>query len=304
MTRLGDEFGVLLPDTGPDEALAIGQRLRAQLETPFGIDGLLLSVDASGGAAVYPDHGHDADELVQRADVAMYQAKSARTGIELYDAGRDVHSRDRLAMVSELRRAIDAGQLVVHYQPKATLDEHQITGVEALVRWDHPERWDVPAERLHLEITENLVMADPRRTMEVLGALRELGVGLSLDDFGTGQTSLAYLRRLSLDEIKIDRSFVLELGHDEDAAAIVRSTVQMAQALRLRVVAEGAEDAAAVRRLREFGRELVQGFFLSPPLPAAEITEWLRAQASASASAEADRPADPDRLGDLAADHQ
>jgi diguanylate cyclase (GGDEF)-like protein len=372
LARLGgDEFGVLLPDTGPEAALAVGQRLRAQLETPFGIEGLMLAVDASAGAAVFPDHGRDADALVQRADVAMYQAKSARTGTELYDAGRDMHSRDRLAMVSELRRGIEEGQLVVHYQPKATLEERQITGVEALVRWNHPERgillpadflayaeqtdlmrpltlhvidqalgqcaawadeglelsvavnlgqvnlidrqlpgdvaaalerWGVPAERLHLEITENLVMADPRRTMEVLGALRALGVGLSLDDFGTGQTSLAYLRKLSLDEIKIDRSFVLELGRDEDAAAIVRSTVQMAQALRLRVVAEGAEDAAAMRRLREFGCELVQGFFLSPPLPAAEITDWLRAQSSASA--EADRAADADALRHLAAEHQ
>ena len=369
LARLGgDEFGVLLPDTSPAEALVIGQRLRAQLETPFAVDGLLLAVDASAGAAVFPDHGHDGDELVQRADVAMYQAKSARTGTELYDAGRDMHSRDRLAMVSELRRGIEARELVVHYQPKATVDERQITGVEALVRWDHPERgmlqpaqflpyaeqtdlmrpltlyvidqalgqcaaWaeeglelsvavnlgqvnlidrqlpgdvaaalerrGVPAERLHLEITENLVMSDPRRTMEVLGALRELGVGLSLDDFGTGQTSLAYLSRLSLDEIKIDRSFVHELGRDEDAAAIVRSTVQMAQALRLRVVAEGAEDAAAVRRLQEFGCELVQGFFLSPPLPAAEITEWLRAQ-----QASEDPAAEPDLLRGLAAEHQ
>ena len=178
-----------------------------------------------------------------------------------------------------------------------------IAGEPVIVRRDGAaalERWDVPAGQLHLEITENLVMADPRRTMEVLGALRALGVGLSLDDFGTGQTSLAYLRKLALDEIKIDRSFVLELGRDEDAAAIVRSTVQMAQALRLRVVAEGAEDAAAMRRLREFGCELVQGFFLSPPLPATEITPWLRAQASASE----DRAADLDPLGDLAAEHQ
>jgi predicted signal transduction protein with EAL and GGDEF domain len=116
---------------------------------------------------------------------------------------------------------------------------------------------------------------------------------------GTGQTSLAYLRKLSLDEIKIDRSFVLELGRDEDAAAIVRSTVQMAQALRLRVVAEGAEDAAAMRRLQEFGCELVQGFFLSPPLPAAEITEWLRAQQTSE-----DPAAEPDLLRDLAAEYQ
>ena len=176
----------------------------------------------------------------------------------------------------ELSVAVNLGQV--------NLIDRQLPGDVAAAL----ERWEVPAERLHLEITENLVMADPRRTMEVLGALRELGVGLSLDDFGTGQTSLAYLSKLSLDEIKIDRSFVLELGRDEDAAAIVRSTVQMAQALRLRVVAEGAEDAAAMRRLREFGCELVQGFFLSPPLPAAEITEWLRAQ-SAAAAVEATR---------------
>jgi EAL domain-containing protein (putative c-di-GMP-specific phosphodiesterase class I) len=190
----------------------------------------------------------------------------------------------------ELSVAVNLGQV--------NLIDRQLPGDVAAAL----ERWGVPAERLHLEITENLLMADPRRTMEVLGALRALGVGLSLDDFGTGQTSLAYLRKLSLDEIKIDRSFVLELGRDEDAAAIVRSTVQMAQALRLRVVAEGAEDAAAMRRLREFGCELVQGFFLSPPLPAAEITDWLRAQSSASA--EADRAADADALRHLAAEHQ
>lgn len=154
----------------------------------------------------------------------MYQAKSARTG-------------------TELSVAVNLGQV--------NLIDRQLPGDVAAAL----ERWDVPAERLHLEITENLVMADPRRTMEVLGALRALGVGLSLDDFGTGQTSLACLRKLSLDEIKIDRSFVLELGRDEDAAAIVRSTVQMAQALRLRVVAEGAEDAAAMRRARSPRRQ-------------------------------------------------
>jgi EAL domain-containing protein (putative c-di-GMP-specific phosphodiesterase class I) len=187
----------------------------------------------------------------------------------------------------ELSVAVNLGQV--------NLIDRQLPGDVAAAL----ERWGVPAERLHLEITENLVMSDPRRTMEVLGALRALGVGLSLDDFGTGQTSLAYLRKLSLDEIKIDRSFVLELGRDEDAAAIVRSTVQMAQALRLRVVAEGAEDAAAMRRLQEFGCELVQGFFLSPPLPAAEITEWLRAQQPLE-----DRALDPDPLGHLAGDHQ
>jgi diguanylate cyclase len=141
----------------------------------------------------------------------------------------------------------------------------------------------VPAEVLQLEITENIVMADPERVLEVLDALRALGVGLSLDDFGTGHSSLSYLRRLGVDEIKIDRSFVSEMVADPDADAIVRCTVQLSRALRLRMVAEGAEDAATWNALRSAGCDVVQGFFLSRPLPAQQLDAWLAANETVAA---------------------
>lgn len=136
----------------------------------------------------------------------------------------------------------------------------------------------VAPSRLQLEITENVIMADPFRAMGVLERLRALGVGLSLDDFGTGSSSLAYLKRLPVDELKIDRSFVLNLLDDERDAVIVRSTVEMSRALGLRVVAEGIETAAAWERLRSFGCDQAQGYYLSRPVPADELTPWLLAR--------------------------
>jgi len=350
LARLGgDEFGVLLEDAGVDTAVAVASRVRTALERPLEVEGLELMVDASIGVATYPEHGTDADALMQHADVAMYHAKAARTGCEVYTAERDASSRDRLALLGGLRRAVDGDELVLHYQPKADFASGDVVAVEALVRWQHPERgllapgeflpaaeqtalmrpltlrvldvaladcrrWldggralsvavnlavanlidrgfpaevaaaldrhDVPAELLQLEITENVVMADPARALEVLDALRALGVGLSLDDFGTGHSSLAYLRRLAVDEIKIDRSFVSEMVADPDAAAIVRHTIDLARSLRLRVVAEGAEDAETWAALESAGCDLGQGYFLSRPIPAAELEAWLPAPVS------------------------
>jgi diguanylate cyclase (GGDEF)-like protein len=345
LARLGgDEFGVLLKDASVEEAMAVASRIRAALESPLEVEGLALMVDASIGVATYPEHGTDADTLMQHADVAMYHAKASRTGCEAYTPERDASSRDRLELLGGLRRALDGDELVLHYQPKADLAGGDVVAVEALVRWQHPERgllgpgeflpaaeqtalmrpltlrvldialadcrrWlddgrtlsvavnlavanlidrgfpaevaaaldrhGVPAELLQLEITENVVMADPARALEVLDALRSLGVGLSLDDFGTGHSSLAYLLRLAVDEIKIDRSFVAEMVADPDAAAIVRHTIDLARSLRLRVVAEGAEDAATWAALESAGCDLGQGFFLSRPIPAAELEAWL-----------------------------
>jgi diguanylate cyclase (GGDEF)-like protein len=350
LARLGgDEFGVLIEDAGVDNAVAVASRVRTALERPLEVEGLELMVDASIGIAAYPEHGTDADALMQHADVAMYHAKVARTGCEVYTPERDASSRDRLGLLGGLRRAIDGGELVLHYQPKADLAGGDVVAVEALVRWQHPERgllgpgeflpaaeqtalmrpltlrvldvaladcrrWldagrtlsvavnlavanlidrgfpaevaaaldrhGVPAELLQLEITENVVMADPARALEVLDALRSLGVGLSLDDFGTGHSSLAYLRRLSVDEIKIDRSFVSEMVADPDAAAIVRHTIDLARSLRLRVVAEGAEDAETWAALESAGCDLGQGYFLSRPIPAAQLEAWLPATVS------------------------
>jgi diguanylate cyclase (GGDEF)-like protein len=340
----GDEFAVLTYEDVPGGAAGVAERIRAALIEPFMVDGISLAVQASIGIARYPEHGRDVHELMQHADVAMYQAKTQQAGWLEYEADRDDHSRVRLALAGELRRAISEGELVVHYQPKADLESGAVISVEALVRWEHPERglllpgeflpmaeqtglirpltlyvleaaasqtceWDelglnlrvavnlsmanmidsqLPGDvaallakhrlapsRLILEITENVVMADPARTIEILEQLRSLGVGLSLDDFGTGHSSLAYLRRLEVDELKIDRSFVTDMIHDDQNAAIVRSTIELAHAVGVRIVAEGVEDADTLFELKAMGADEAQGFYLSPGVPPTEILAML-----------------------------
>src|SRR4051794_22907532 len=337
----GDEFAVITVDADP---AATAARFRAALDEPFVIDGISLRVQASLGIARWPEHGDDAHALIQRADVAMYQAKEQQCGWLEYEATRDEHSRTRLALAGELRRAISDSELVVHYQPKADLARGEVISVEALVRWQHPElgllppgqfvpmaeqtgqirpltlfvldaaaaqarEWeqagldlkvavnlamanlidgqlpgDVAAllakhrlapSRLILEITENVAMADPTRTLAILEWLRSLGVGLSLDDFGTGHSSLAYLRQLQVDELKIDRSFVTNMVRDDQNAAIVRSTIDLAHAVGIRIVAEGVEDADTMFELKAMGADEMQGFYLSPAVPPAEIAAML-----------------------------
>jgi diguanylate cyclase (GGDEF)-like protein len=344
----GDEFGVLLPVVkGPAAAEEVADRIRAALTQPFVLHDVALDLEASIGIALYPAHAADADALMQRADVAMYHAKETRSGIETYDSDRDPHSTQRLSLFGQLRRAIEDGELVLHYQPKVDLGTGEVSGVEALVRWQHPERgllspdtfvplaeqtglmksltanvleqalrqtaaWvdgglrvrmavnvsardlhddtfcarvhealertGVPASFLELELTERVVMADPQRAMENLTALSRLGVRLSLDDFGTGYSSLAYLRRLPVTEIKIDKSFVLRMDVDDEDATIVRSTIELAHGLGLRVIAEGVETAETWQRLADLGCDAAQGYFLSRPHPAAVVTDWLSAR--------------------------
>jgi diguanylate cyclase (GGDEF)-like protein len=344
----GDEFGVLLPAVrGRAAAEEVAERIRTALTQPFVLHDVALDLEASIGIALYPAHASDADALMQRADVAMYHAKETRSGIETYDAERDPHSTQRLSLFGQLRRAIEDGELVLHYQPKVDLETGEVAGVEALVRWQHPERgllapdtfvplaeqtglmksltanvleqalrqtaaWSaaglkirmavnvsardlhddtfcqrvsealdrtgVPASFLELELTERVVMADPQRAMENLTALSRLGVRLSLDDFGTGYSSLAYLRRLPVTEIKIDKSFVLRMDVDDEDATIVRSTIDLAHGLGLRVIAEGVETAETWQRLADLGCDAAQGYFLSRPHPAPVVTDWLNAR--------------------------
>ncbi|HWH94118.1 MAG TPA: EAL domain-containing protein [Baekduia sp.] len=341
----GDEFAVLLrPGSDQAAAVRVAARLHTALERDFRLDGVNVRIDASIGIALAPDHGNDANGLLQRADVAMYQAKRAATHWEIYDPERDRHSRGRLALAGEIREALSRDQLVLHFQPQAELATGQITGAEALVRWQHPERgllgpgefvpiaeetglvrpftlrildlalrqartWcdsglhlriavnisthnlldvelptdvrdllerhDVASELLQLEVTENAVLADPCRASDVLCRLRDLGVSVALDDFGTGYSSLAHLRRLAVDEIKIDRSFVKDMTSDPDDAAIARSTIQLAHSLNLRVVAEGVEDASTWHALRALHCDYAQGYHLARPLPADVFADWL-----------------------------
>ncbi len=349
LARLGgDEFAVLLFDL-PDRAASaeLAGRLLGALERPFVVRGVPVQLEASVGIALCPDHGLDVNTLVQRADVAMYEAKREQGHIRIYDAARDPNSPARLERAGELRAALAADELVLHYQPKVSVDGGEVSGVEALVRWQHPRHgllapgeflplaeragmmgeltrwvidaalrqarewqdagievpiavnlaaanildiglpdavaellatWGVPGERLTCELSEHTVMGDPRRAQDVLDRLRALGVRLSLDDYGTGHSSLSYLKRLPLDEVKIDRAFVAGIVGDAHDALIVRSTIELARNLGLEVVAEGVEGAEVLDRLRALRCHEAQGFHLSRPLPADALTEWLAAR--------------------------
>jgi diguanylate cyclase (GGDEF)-like protein/PAS domain S-box-containing protein len=340
----GDEFAVLLLETDSTRAAQVSNDLVQALLTPFELEGQLIAVDAGIGIAVAPEHGRDADTLLRCADVAMRNAKGSGTGPALYRSDLDRHSPDRLALLGELRNAIDRDELLLHFQPKLDLRDGTLVGVEALVRWQHPQRgflppsefiplaeqtgliyplshwvleaalrqqrawrrvgldipvavnlsrrtlhdpelpetvarlltrWDVAPTGLVLEITESSLMADPVRAAENLTQLRALGVHMSIDDFGTGYSSLASLKNLSVDELKIDQSFVQAMATDASARAIVRAIVDLADALKLRVVAEGVEDRATWDVLAGLGCDVAQGYFLSRPIAAADLEAWV-----------------------------
>ena len=349
----GDEFGIVLVDADRAYACQVAGRLRNELRRPFELEGLSVTIDASIGIALCPDHGQDTNVLLQRADIAMYEAKDARSGFEIYRVDGDQRSRQRLETVQQLRAAIDKDQLVLHYQPKLDLATGRVVGVEALVRWEHPTRgllhpdgflslaeqaglmrlltlavlekavrqvadWrkaglaisvavnlsasdlqesglpaqvqllldalDVPTDALELEITENVLIADPDRALKVLNGLRALGLRLSVDDYGTGYSSLAYLRALPVQELKLDRAFVAHLDTDPRSAAIAVSTIALAHSLDMVMVAEGVESEEVLRRLTEAGCDLAQGHHIARPQPAEKLTGWLLEAAAAAAA--------------------
>jgi diguanylate cyclase (GGDEF)-like protein len=345
LARLGgDEFAVVLASTDQPGAAAAAQRLLGAFEAPFDLDGVTLHIDVSIGLALCPDHAADATALLKRADLAMYQAKAARSGWRLYAFERHEPGLDRLQTIEDLRSAVTEGQLVLHYQPKIAPRTGAVVGVEALVRWAHPhqgllypdtflplaeranlmrsltlvvlqsalrqcQRWrqdgldlpvavnlsaanlldvqlpgdvakllaalGLPPRALELEITETTLMADPVRGKQVLGELRTLGVRIAVDDYGTGYSSLAYLQELAVDELKLDKSFVMRMIEDAGAGAIVRTTVDLAHSLGLTLVAEGVEDAAALAELERLGCDVAQGYHISKPLPGPQATAWL-----------------------------
>ncbi|MEA2392070.1 MAG: hypothetical protein QOK31_2179 [Solirubrobacteraceae bacterium] len=346
----GDEFGILLPILRDGaRAAEVAAKLLEVVRRPFEVDGLTLEIGASVGMAAFPANGNDVTTLIQRADIAMYAAKESDLGYAVYDPDHDRHSTRRLALAGELRTAIENGQLTLHFQPKADLRTGDLVGVEALVRWEHPElgllgpdefipiaertgsitpltryvleaalsqarawrdagvpitvavnlsarsfldtqlageipklleSWDVAPSLLELEITESMIMTDPVRAKGIIDRLSSYGVSLAIDDFGTGYSSLAHLQRLPVNEIKIDKSFIVEMQRDKNAAAIVSSTIELAHSLQMRVVAEGVENAETWNELARLGCDIAQGFYISRPVSAAELQALLESPAA------------------------
>jgi diguanylate cyclase len=279
--------------------------------------------------------------LLERADVAMYVAKSDRVGIAVYTPDLDQQAHRRLTLVAELRNGLSENQFAVEYQPIVRVTTNGVTGVEAMVRWNHPQlgrvmpsdfvhlaeqtglinplttivletairEWSMPTnlspltvsvnlsartlmdpslvrrtadmlavynalpETLAFEINENILMSDPARSMDCLNRLHDMGVRIVLDDFGTGYSSLSYLRRLPIDELKIDRSLVAGLLDGSDDV-IVRSAIDLAHNLGLRVVANGVDNHEVLTRLATLGCDAAQGAVVGPPAPAAQVRSW------------------------------
>jgi diguanylate cyclase (GGDEF)-like protein len=340
----GDEFAVLLGEVSPDEAMRHARVLRQVISEPVAMRDISVIATASIGVAPLPTDPAHADQTLTWADVAMYAAKAARSGAELYSTGDTDSVHRRLALAGDLAGAIARSELELHFQPQVDAISGAVLGLEALLRWEHPVHGPVPApeviavaertglgrvlverileealrqramwaaaghdlmvsvnvtpgdlreerlldtvarllvssgtppSQLVIEITEHDVMTDPERCAVVLRGLRDLGVQLSVDDFGTGHSSLAYLERLPVHELKIDRTFVQRLGSDLADAVIVRATVSLAHELGLRVVAEGVENDHMLGRARELGCDVLQGYWIARPMPAPAVTKWL-----------------------------
>ena len=344
----GDEFVVVLAGMEADsDAVTVAGKIIAVLGEPYLIDGHELHSSPSIGIGLYPEDGADEQTLMKNADTAMYHAKAqGRNNYQFFTAAMNAAATQRLKLERDLRRALAEGQLLLFYQPQVEAASGKLCGVEALVRWRHPERGLVPpdafipvaeetglilplgewvlneacrqlaawkargvvgvhmavnisvqqlrspdlleqvrtalerhglaAGELELEVTESAAMDDPERAIALLQALRALGVKLAIDDFGTGYSSLAYLKRLPIQILKLDRSFVSDIESDEDDAAICAATIALAHTLGLKVVAEGVETEAQRAFLADRHRcDLLQGYLFSKPVPAAELLPWL-----------------------------
>ncbi|MDA8383034.1 MAG: EAL domain-containing protein [Betaproteobacteria bacterium] len=343
----GDEFAVLLdghPDAqGPS---VVAQKLIDALRTPILIAGQELYVTASIGISCYPRDGHSMAALIKHADVAMYRAKArGKNGYHVFSADLNVRAFETLRLASHLHRALERQELVVAYQPQVDLATGGLIGIEALVRWRHPEigliapdkfiplaeqtgmilpigewvletacrdagalgisgdmhlhvavnlsarqllqhdlasrierilaRATFDPARLELEITESMVIQDPEAARKTLGELKEIGVSLAMDDFGTGFSSLSHLRRFPIDCLKIDRCFITGVSHNPDDGAIVRAIIAMTKSLKLRTVAEGIETPEQETFLARAGCEAGQGFFLAAPMGIGQLARWM-----------------------------
>ncbi|ACL71981.1 putative bifunctional diguanylate cyclase/phosphodiesterase [Thioalkalivibrio sulfidiphilus] len=344
----GDEFIVLVDEVDDPQGLSLlAEGILAELAEPYRLsNGQEVFVGGSIGISLYPQDGRSAEQLIMKADTAMYQAKDqGRSNYQFYTSALTLAANDRLALETSLRHALEREEFTLHYQPRVRTQDDVMIGMEALVRWHHPDKgltapdafipmaeetglitplglwvlrtacrqaqtWmrlygepihmavnlsmrqlrqpdlvsqidailrdtGLPASSLELELTESVLMAGDGHTLTALAELKALGVRLAIDDFGTGYSSLAYLKRLPIDALKIDRSFVSDIPHDASDMAIASTIIAMARTLGLEVVAEGVETPEQLAFLKKEGCDSYQGFGFSPPVDAQAMTLWL-----------------------------
>lgn len=344
----GDEFILVLSEPVEDSLSPDTlKRIMDIVSEPVMVEGKSFSFTCSIGVAVYPEDGGDPENLIKNADIAMYRAKeTGRNNVQFFTEAMNLRLLARVHLERSLRVAIEKQEFVLHYQPQVDLRSGQIIGMEALIRWNHPEKGIVYPGRfielaencgligligawvirtacaqnqawqraglpplhvavnlstrqlidstlvdsiastlketgldpsfLELELTESSVMVDAENSIGVLQRLKGLGVKLSVDDFGTGYSNLSYLNRFPINTLKIDQSFVSDLGLNEDSATIIKSIITLAHNLRLNVIAEGVETEAQLTYLRQHNCDFIQGFYFSNPLPAIEFEQFLR----------------------------
>jgi diguanylate cyclase (GGDEF)-like protein len=344
----GDEFIVMIEQYVDAGTLArVADKLINAISVPIAVDDVEYQLTASIGICTWPDDGPDLQSLLRNADLAMYRAKEqGRNSFRFFSAQMGVSSLERTRLESGLRQAVENDELVLHFQPKLDLVSGEITGIEALLRWQHPQQgliwplkfielaeetghivaigrsvlrkaceqmraWQMagltsgriavnlsarqllseglisdvaraleesglPPGMLELEITESMLMNNSRAALKALAELHSMGVHLSMDDFGTGYSSLANLKRYPIDSVKIDRSFIRDLPHDSNDAAVTEAVVAMAHALKLRVVAEGVETEAQLNFLHAQKCDEIQGYYFSRPVAAAVLEDFMR----------------------------
>ena len=345
VSRLGgDEFVIALWDCGVEETSVVAEKI---IDKGFSIEGTKAVINTSIGISLYPEDGTDYLTLLKHADIAMYQAKkNGGKGFHFFTHKLNELARERFTVETELRRALERDEFVLHYQPKVNIVTGKFSGMEALIRWQHPVRglvapdsfisiaeesglltpiskwiirtvcrqlrfWreqgvgtvsaainlsasffqhadfeatiehalqetGVPPECLELELTEATIMSDPQQALGSMAAMKALGLQLSIDDFGIGYSSLSYLKKLPVDKLKIDQSFIRNIASDTDNMAVVRAVMNIGRSMQLKVIAEGVENASQLAWLQAEGGEEAQGFFFSRPLPASGMTALLK----------------------------
>ena len=347
LARLGgDEFAILLPmiDDSKYAAEKVANKIQACFNRPYFYGGHELYLGVAIGITSFPDNGDDADTLVRCADMAMYTSKRSNIPYQFYKSGLDEPYRNQIQLVSNIKKALKQDEFELYYQPKINLNSGKPSGLEALIRWEHPtqgqlqpnhfipvaeqmglmneltewvlatalaqnKNWrgngihtpiainvsarsfqdhnflqtiknalelsQASPESLELEITENTLMSNIDFAAKNIKSLSDLGVRVAIDDFGTGYSSLSYLKRLPIDELKIDQSFVKNMHQDKNDAAIVMSVIDLGHNLGFKVVAEGVEGKEPMQMLRDLGCDTAQGYHISRPMPTAAVGNWL-----------------------------